>query len=79
MDMLGGGEMNELMSTKMCSPMMIYLGIVIVTGLSTYITRNHLKRHNTNKMENKISMDQNQIKLDKITNKNEINVKWKLG
>ena len=47
-----GGEMNELMSTKMCSPMMIYLGIVVVTGLSAYITRNYLKRHNTNKMDN---------------------------
>lgn len=47
-----GGEMNELMSTKMCSPMMIYLGIVIVTGLSAYVTRSNLKRHNTTKMDN---------------------------
>mgnify|MGYP003682337079 FL=1 len=50
--MLGGGEMNELMSTKMCSPLMIYLGIVVITGLNAYITRNNLKRHNTTKMDN---------------------------
>lgn len=50
--MLGGGEMNELMSTKMCSPLMIYLGIIVITGLNSYITRNHLKRHNTTKMDN---------------------------
>ena len=50
--MLGGGEMNELMSTKMCSPMMIYLGIIILTGLNSYIIRNQLKRHNTTKMDN---------------------------
>lgn len=47
-----GGEMNELLSTKMCSPMMIYLGMVVVTGLSIYVTRNNLKRHNTTKMDN---------------------------
>ena len=51
-EMLGGGEMNELMSTKMCSPLMIYLGIIVITGLNSYITRNHLKRHNTTKMDN---------------------------
>jgi len=47
-----GGEMNELMSTKMCSPMMIYLAILVVSAGSIYITRNQLKRHNTNKMDN---------------------------
>ena len=47
-----GGEMNELMSTKMCSPMMIYLAILVTSSLSVYITRNHLKRHNTTKMDN---------------------------
>ena len=24
-----GGDMNELMSTKMCSPMMIYLAVLV--------------------------------------------------
>ena len=47
-----GGEMNELMSTKMCSPMMIYLAVVVTSGLSVYLTRQSLKRHNTNKMDN---------------------------
>ena len=47
-----GGEMNELMSTKMCSPMMIYLAVVVTSGLSVFLTRENLKRHNTNKMEN---------------------------
>jgi hypothetical protein len=47
-----GGEMNELMSTKMCSPMMIYLAVIVTSAISVYITRNNLKRHNTNKMDN---------------------------
>ena len=51
-DLMVGGDMNELMSTKTCSPMMIYLGIVVITGLSAYVTRTYLKRHNTTKMDN---------------------------
>ena len=47
-----GGEMNELLNTKMCSPMMIYLAVIVTSGLSIYITRNQLKRHNTTKMDN---------------------------
>ena len=47
-----GGDLNELMSTKMCSPMMIYLAVVVTTGLSVYLTRSSLMRHNTNKMDN---------------------------
>ena len=46
----GGGEMTELMSTKMCSPYL--LGCNGVSGLSVYLTRDHLKKHNTNKMDN---------------------------
>ena len=46
------GEMNELMSTKMCSPLMIYLAVIVTTGISVYITRDYLKRHNTTKMDN---------------------------
>jgi hypothetical protein len=42
-----GGDLNELMSTKMCSPMMIYLAVVVTTGLSVYLTRSSLMRHNT--------------------------------
>ena len=47
-----GGEMNELLNAKMCSPMMIYLAVLVTSGLSIYVTRNHLKRHNTTKMDN---------------------------
>tara|TARA_Y100000768_G_C23981317_1_gene685969 strand:+ start:1205 stop:1753 length:549 start_codon:yes stop_codon:yes gene_type:complete len=47
-----GGEMNELLSHKMCSPMMIYLAVVVTSGLSVFLTRQSLKRHNTNKMDN---------------------------
>lgn len=47
-----GGELNELMSTKRCSPLMVYLAVIVVSGLSVYITRSQLKRHNTAKMDN---------------------------
>ena len=50
--MLGGGEMNELLSTKMCSPLIIYLVVLVVGGLSVYCTRDTLKRYNTQKMDN---------------------------
>jgi len=51
MDMLGGGEMNELLSTKMCSPLIIYLVVLVVSALSVYCTRDALKRYNTQKMD----------------------------
>lgn len=47
-----GGEMNELLNVKMCSPMMIYLAVLVTSGLSVYITRTSLARHNTTKMDN---------------------------
>ena len=31
-----GGDMNELMSTKMCSPLMIYLAVIVTSGLSVF-------------------------------------------
>ena len=46
------GEMNELMSTKMCSPLMIYLAVVVTSALSVYITRINLKKYGTVKMDN---------------------------
>lgn len=51
-----GGDMNELMSTKTCSPMMIYLAVLVTSALSVYVTRNNLKRHNTVKMDNLYNM-----------------------
>ena len=47
-----GGEMNELLNVKMCSPMMIYLAVLVTSGLSVYITRSSLARYNTAKMDN---------------------------
>ena len=41
-DLQIGGEMNELMSTKMCSPLMIYLAIMVTSGVSVYLTRQSL-------------------------------------
>lgn len=59
-----GGDLNELMSTKMCSPMMIYLAVVVTTGLSVYLTRSSLMRHNTNKMDNLYNLySMNELKL----------------
>ena len=51
-----GGEMNELMSTKMCSPLIVYFAIVVLCGITVYLTRDHLKRHNTHKMDNLFNM-----------------------
>jgi hypothetical protein len=51
-DLQFGGEMNELMNMKMCSPMMIYLAVLVTSGLSVYLTRNSLMRHHTTKMDN---------------------------
>jgi len=52
MEYVGGGELNELFSTKMCSPVVIYVAILVVTFLNVYITRSTLKRYNTAKMDN---------------------------
>ena len=59
-----GGEMNELLSTKMCSPLIVYFGVVVLCGLSVYLTRDHLKRHNTHKMDNLLNLYTfNEVKL----------------
>lgn len=42
----------DLLSAKMCSPMMVYLVFVIVSGISLFMSRNVLKRFNNGKMEN---------------------------
>ena len=52
MEYVGGGELNELFSTKMCSPVVIYIAVLVVTFLNVFITRSTLKRYNTNKMDN---------------------------
>ena len=40
----------DLLSAKMCSPMMVYLVFVIITGISVFLTRSTLKRFNNAKM-----------------------------
>ena len=46
------GELNELLTTKMCSPVIIYGVVLVVSIISVYISRQALKRFNTQKMEN---------------------------
>jgi len=46
------GEMNELLTTKMCSPVIIYGVIVAISVISVYLSRQALKRFNTGKMDN---------------------------
>ena len=59
-----GGEMNELMSTKMCSPLIVYFAVVVMCSITVYLTRDHLKRHNTHKMDNLFNMYSfNEVKL----------------
>ena len=50
------GEINELLSTKMCSPVIIYLVILVVSVVSVYLCRQRMKRYNTQKMENLYNM-----------------------
>ena len=45
-------EVNELLTTKMCSPVIIYGVIPVVSVISVYLTRQKLKLYNTQKMEN---------------------------
>ena len=41
----------NLLATNMCSPMIIYIVFVVVTGIALFMTRSSLKRYNTEKME----------------------------
>ena len=45
-------EVNELLTTKMCSPVIIYGIILIMSLICVYFTRQRLGRYNTLKMEN---------------------------
>jgi hypothetical protein len=68
MEYVGGGELNELFSTKMCSPVVIYIAVLIVTFLNVYITRSTLKRYNTAKMDNLYNYySMHELKLALIT------------
>ena len=50
------GEINELLTTKMCSPVIIYGIILVVSIISVYMCRERIKRYNTQKMENLYNM-----------------------
>ena len=49
-------EINELLTTKMCSPVIIYAVILVVSVISVYLCRERMKRYNTQKMENLYNM-----------------------
>ena len=46
------GEINELLTTKMCSPVMVYGVVLVISAISVYLCRRTLQRYNTQKMEN---------------------------
>lgn len=46
------GEINELFTTKMCSPVVIFGVVLVITMTSVYLSRSTLQRYNTQKMEN---------------------------
>ena len=45
-------EVNELLTTKMCSPVIIYGVILVLSVICIYFTRQRLGRYSTLKMEN---------------------------
>tara|TARA_A100001037_G_C15105061_1_gene616004 strand:- start:1105 stop:1671 length:567 start_codon:yes stop_codon:yes gene_type:complete len=45
-------EVNELLTTKMCSPVIIYGIVLVMSLLCIYYTRKKLQGYNTTKMEN---------------------------
>jgi len=49
-------EINELLTTKMCSPVIIYAVTLVISIISVYLSRERLKRYNTQKMENLYNM-----------------------
>lgn len=54
----------NLLATNMCSPMVIYIVFVVVTGIALFMTRSALKRYNTEKMETLFNIHlMNEIKL----------------
>ena len=45
-------DVNELLTTKLCSPVIVYGVVAIVSLISIYLCRQRLNRYNTAKMEN---------------------------
>lgn len=54
----------NLLATNMCSPMVIYIVFVVVTGIALFMTRSALKRYNTEKMDTLFNFHlMNEIKM----------------
>ena len=54
----------NLLATNMCSPMVIYIVFVVVTGIALFMTRSSLKRYNTEKMDTLFSIHlMNEVKM----------------
>lgn len=49
-------DVNELLTTKMCSPVIVYGVVLVVSGISVYLCRERLKRYNTYKMDTLANM-----------------------
>ena len=45
-------DVNELLTTKLCSPVIVYGVVAIISLISIYLCRQRLNRYNTSKMEN---------------------------
>tara|TARA_Y100000996_G_scaffold409582_1_gene390489 strand:+ start:1476 stop:2039 length:564 start_codon:yes stop_codon:yes gene_type:complete len=54
----------NLLATNMCSPMVIYIVFVVVTGIALFMTRSTLKRYNTEKMDQLFNIHlMNEVKM----------------
>ena len=54
----------SLTSIKLCSPVVIFIVYVIVSGISLYMSRNTLKRFQNQRMENLYNLySWNEVKL----------------
>ena len=54
----------NLLASNMCSPMVIYIVFVVVTGIALFMTRSSLKRYNTEKMDTLFNIHlMNEIKM----------------
>jgi len=49
-------DINELLTTKMCSPVIVYAVVLVVSTISVYLCRERLKRYNTSKMDTLANM-----------------------
>ena len=49
-------DINELLTTKMCSPVIVYGVVLVVSAISVYMCRDKVKRYNTHKMDTLANM-----------------------